>query len=181
MAIGRHDVSRSEIRKKDVAIVVGCGPVGLAVVSMLQARGVRTVIAADPSPGRRQLARAVGADTVVDPATSSPYDAGGDHGHLPTIQAAVELGVSTTEKLQRLPVPWYRTWRVIDALGIAPHRPVVFECVGLPGLLDEIVTSASLYSRVVVVGVCMVPDTIRPVMAINKEIDLRLVVGYSPL
>ena len=33
----------------------------------------------------------------------------------------------------------------------------------------------------VVVGVCMEPDRIRPAMAINKEIDLRFVVGYTPL
>jgi threonine dehydrogenase-like Zn-dependent dehydrogenase len=32
-----------------------------------------------------------------------------------------------------------------------------------------------------VVGVCMSPDKIRPAMAINKEIDLRFVVGYTPL
>jgi threonine dehydrogenase-like Zn-dependent dehydrogenase len=36
-------------------------------------------------------------------------------------------------------------------------------------------------SRVVVAGVCMQPDTIRPAMAINKEVDLRFVVGYSPV
>jgi len=58
---------------------------------------------------------------------------------------------------------------------------VVFECVGVPGILDGIITSAPLLTRVVVVGVCMQPDTIRPVMAINKEIDLRFVVGYTPL
>ncbi len=27
----------------------------------------------------------------------------------------------------------------------------------------------------------MTPDAIRPVMAINKEVDLRFVVGYTPL
>ncbi len=32
-----------------------------------------------------------------------------------------------------------------------------------------------------VVGVCMGEDRIRPSMAINKEIELRFVVGYSPL
>jgi threonine dehydrogenase-like Zn-dependent dehydrogenase len=32
-----------------------------------------------------------------------------------------------------------------------------------------------------VAGVCVEPDTIRPVMAINKEIDLRFVMGYTPL
>src|SRR5262249_47961676 len=38
-----------------------------------------------------------------------------------------------------------------------------------------------LFSRVVVVGVCMGADTLRPAMAINKEIDLRFVLGYTPL
>ena len=32
----------------------------------------------------------------------------------------------------------------------------------------------------VVVGVCMQPDRIRPALAINKEIDLRFVLGYTP-
>jgi threonine dehydrogenase-like Zn-dependent dehydrogenase len=58
---------------------------------------------------------------------------------------------------------------------------VIFECVGVPGIIDGIIASAPLFSRVVVVGVCMSPDTIRPAMAINKEIDLRFVVGYTPL
>ncbi len=181
MAIGWHAVRRSEVKKGDVAIVIGCGPVGLAVVSMLKARGVRTVVASDLSAGRRALARASGADVVVDPTEASPYDAAGDRGHLRTIPDAVELGVGTTEKLRRLPAPWHHVWRVIEALGITPKRPVIFECVGVPGMLDQIITSAPMYSRVVVVGVCMVPDTIRPVMAINKEIDLRFVVGYTPL
>lgn len=181
MAIGWHAVARSEIKKNQVAIVIGCGPVGLAVIAMLKAQGTRTVIAADLSPARRELAATMGADIVVDPTETSPYDAAGERGHLPSIPAAVELGVSTTEKLQRLPVPWYQLWRVIDALGIAPKRPVVFECVGVRGMLDQIITSAPMYTRVIVVGVCMQPDTIRPVMAINKEIDLRFVVGYTPL
>ena len=49
------------------------------------------------------------------------------------------------------------------------------------GILDGIIASAPLFSRVVVIGVCMEPDAIRPAMAINKEIDLRFVVGYTPL
>ena len=38
-----------------------------------------------------------------------------------------------------------------------------------------------MFSRVVVVGVCVGTDQITPAMAINKEIDLRFVVGYTPL
>ena len=181
MAIGWHAVRRSEIAKRDVAIVIGCGPVGLAVISMLKARGVRTVVACDPAAGRRDLAATMGADIVVDPSEGSVYDAAGDRGFLRTIPAVVELGVGTAEKLQKLPVPWHHTWRLIDTLGITPKRPVIFECVGVPGILDQIITSAPIYSRVIIVGVCMSPDTIRPVMAINKEVDLRFVVGYTPL
>jgi threonine dehydrogenase-like Zn-dependent dehydrogenase len=51
----------------------------------------------------------------------------------------------------------------------------------VPGVIDEIIMSAPLFSRVVVVGVCMGTDRIRPAMAINKEIDLRFVVGYTPI
>ncbi len=85
------------------------------------------------------------------------------------------------EKVTRLPVPWHHVWRVAERLGAMPKRPVIFECVGVPGLIDGIIGSAPLFSRVVVVGVCMAPDKIRPAMAVNKEIDLRFVVGYTPL
>ena len=81
MAIGWHAVRRSEIGKRDVAIVIGCGPIGLAVICALKARGVRTIVASDFSPARRELASRCGADVVVDPGTQSPYDAG-DRGHL---------------------------------------------------------------------------------------------------
>jgi threonine dehydrogenase-like Zn-dependent dehydrogenase len=181
MAIGWHAVRRAEIKMGDVAIVIGCGPIGLAVICMLKARGVRTIVASDFSRGRRDLATACGADVVVDPSEGSPYEAFGDRGHLRTVPAAVELAVGTMEKLERLPVPWHHVWRVAETLGATPKRPVIFECVGVPGILDGIVASAPLFSRVVVVGVCMEPDKIRPAMAINKEIDLRFVVGYTPL
>jgi len=180
MAVGWHAVRRSEIGKRDVAIVIGCGPIGLAVICMLKARGVRIVVASDLSAARRGLATRCGADIVVDPAQDSPYEAGG-RGHLHTLPAAVELAISTMEKLRRLPVPWQHVWRTIDAVGIKPKRPVVFECVGVPGIIDGIIASAPIFSRVVVVGVCMGEDKVRPSMAINKEIDLRFVVGYTPL
>ncbi len=181
MAIGYHAVRRSEIGRKDVAIVIGCGPVGLAVICMLKVRGVRTIVASDFCAGRRALATACGADVVVDPTKDSPYDSFDDKGVLRTVPDAVALAVGTIEKLQRLPVlPWHAVWRAAEKMGAGPKRPVIFECVGLPGIIDGIITGAPLFSRVVVVGVCMEPDRFRPVMAINKEIDLRFVVGYTP-
>ena len=181
MAIGWHAVRRAEIKKGDVAIVIGCGPVGLAVICMLKAQGVRTVLASDFSPGRRELASACGADVVVDPKDDSPYAGSEERGHLTTVPAAAKLAIGTMEKLRRLPLPWHHVWRAAEKLGAKAKHPVIFECVGVPGIIDGIIASVPLFSRVVVVGVCMSPDTIRPAMAINKEIDLRFVVGYTPL
>jgi threonine dehydrogenase-like Zn-dependent dehydrogenase len=181
MAVGLHAVRRAEIKKRDVAVVIGCGPVGLAVICMLKARGVESVVASDPSPGRRRLAIACGADLAVDPDEESPFETPASKDHLKTIPQAANLVVGTVEKLSRLRLPWHHVWRTVERLGVGPKRPVIFECVGVPGMLDSVIAGAPLLSRVVVVGVCMQPDTIRPAMAINKEVDLRFVVGYSPL
>jgi len=181
LAIGWHAVRRSDIKTRDVAIVIGCGPIGLAVICMLKARGVRTVVASDPSAVRRALATTCGADVVVDPTEDSPFAGSEERRHLTTVPQAARLGMETMEKLRRLPVPWHHLWRAAETLGAKPKHPVVFECVGIPGILDDVISRAPLYSRVVVVGVCMEPDRIRPAMAINKEIDLRFVVGYTPL
>jgi threonine dehydrogenase-like Zn-dependent dehydrogenase len=139
-------------------------------------------VASDLSPGRRSLASACGADVVIDPTLGSPFEATRDRGFFQTVPDAAGAAVATVEKLGRLPVGWHHVWRIADKLGAAtPKRPVIFECVGVPGMLDGVIAGAPLFSRVVVAGVCMQPDVIRPAMAINKEIDLRFVVGYTPL
>ena len=183
MAVGLHAVNRSEIGKGQVAIVVGCGPVGLAVICMLKAKGVRTVVASDFAPGRRALALACGADVVVDPDVESPFDAASGHGHLTAATEIFDLAVTTMDRLRGIPLlPWERIWRAAERVGATtPKHPVIFECVGVPGVIDQLIGNAPLYSRVVVVGVCMQADRIRPAMAINKEIDLRFVLGYTPL
>jgi len=181
MAVALHAVRRGEVRKRDVAIVVGCGPIGLGTILMLKASGVRTVVASDFSPGRRALAERCGADVVVDPAVDSPYGPKSDPGWLSSGPAAFELVLETLEKLGRLPFGWWHAWRLGERLGAGPKRPVVFECVGVPGTISSIVDSAPFFSRVVVVGVCVGADSFRPAMAINKEIDLRFVLGYTPL
>jgi len=181
MAVALHAVRRSEVKKRDTAIVLGCGPVGLAVICQLKALGVGTIVASDFSAGRRALAIRCGADVVVNPAVESPYDKASGKGTLTEVPALYELAMSSMEKLRRLP-GWQHVYRAVDALGAAgPKRPVIFECVGVPGMIDGILGSAPLQSRVVVVGVCMGSDQIRPTMAISKEIDLRFVFGYTPL
>ncbi len=181
LAVAWHAVRRGDVGRRTVAIVVGCGPIGLGVILMLKARGVRTVVASDYSSARRALAGACGADVVIDPAHASPLTAVSRRGQLTDMPSALELAVGTREKLGRLPVGWWHTWRLAEALGGAPKHPVIFECVGVPGVIESIIDGAPLFSRVVVVGVCVGTDEIVPMMAINKEIDLRFVLAYTPL
>jgi threonine dehydrogenase-like Zn-dependent dehydrogenase len=47
--------------------VFGAGPIGLAAIGLAKAAGAGTIAAFEPSPQRRELARQVGADYVVDP------------------------------------------------------------------------------------------------------------------
>ena len=182
MAVAWHAVRRSEIKRGDVAIVIGCGPVGLAVICLLKAQGVERVVASDFSPGRRALAQKCGADVVVDPREGSPYAECQGDGFVPDVPALLELSVSTREKLGKLPVPWYMAWRLAEKLGAgAPKRPVIFECVGMPGLVQQIIDGSPMMSRIVVAGLCMQVDRYEPALAIHKEIDLRFCFGHSPL
>jgi threonine dehydrogenase-like Zn-dependent dehydrogenase len=181
MAVALHAVRRGQVSRRQVAVVIGCGPVGLAVIAMLKATGVRHVIASDPSAGRRALAEACGADRVVDPGKESPFATAHEHGHLTTAPQVFDLAVDGMSRISRLP-RWWHAYRAAERVGLTtPRAPVVFECVGVPGMIDRVVTEAPIASRVVVVGVCMGEDRIRPVMAINKEVDLRFVLGYTPL
>ena len=160
MAVGVHAVARARLEPDDAPLVIGCGPVGLAVIAALRLRGVRPIVAADFSPLRRELAVALGADAVVDPAEHAPWQS--------WREAAVWRDASRAPQLP----PW---------VPGPPRRPaVVFECVGVPGVLDQIMAAAPRDTRIVVVGVCMEPDTIYPLLGIAKELSVQFVLGYTP-
>ena len=139
LAVGVHAVEKANLTGDEAPLVVGCGPVGLAVIAALKLKGIRPIVAADYSPKRRELAVLMGADIVVDPAVEQPY------GKL-----------------------------------AADKRAAVFECVGVPGLIQQILEKAPKDARVVIVGVCMEADTIEPLFAIFKELNLQFVLGYTP-
>jgi threonine dehydrogenase-like Zn-dependent dehydrogenase len=179
LAVAWHAVRRGDVNKKTVAIVIGCGPVGLGVILMLKAKGVQTVVASDFSPARRALAKACGADIVIDPREHDPYTAAPKTKFFERGDAVLDLVVNVQEKLVRIP-GWWNAWKLAEVLGQKPAHPVIFECVGVPGVIQDIIDGAPGFSRVVVVGVCMAVDKITPFIAINKEIDLRFCLGYTP-
>jgi len=68
----------------------------------------------------------------------------------------------------------------IIGLGAQLRPGVVFECVGVPGVIAQIFEQSMRKARIVVVGVCMERDHMEPMLAINKELQLRFVLAYSP-
>ncbi|MGH8011670.1 MAG: zinc-binding dehydrogenase [Candidatus Binataceae bacterium] len=159
MSVGYHAVNKARLDKDDVPLVIGCGPVGLAVIAALKSAEVQPIVAADFSPRRRELARRMGADMVIDPKEKSPFATWRE-------MAAYK----DPAKAPQLP-PWFQ--------GPALRPAAIFECVGVPGVIDSIMLSAPANARVVVVGVCMEADQIQPLFGINKELNIQFVLGYS--
>jgi threonine dehydrogenase-like Zn-dependent dehydrogenase len=159
MAVGVHAVAKARLQPDDATLVIGCGPVGLAVIAALRLSGVRPIVAADFSRRRRELAVEMGADVVVDPAETTPW------------QSWREVAVYRDPGRAPARPPWIS--------GPAVRPAVVFECVGVPGVLDELMAASPRGTRIVVVGVCMEADTIHPMLGISKELNLQFVLAYT--
>jgi len=142
MSVGRHAAARAEMKPNESAIVLGAGPVGLAVVAELRRLGVETVIVSDYSPRRRATALAMGASAATDPAQEPPIDA----------------------------------WTREDGR----RMPVVFDAIGVPGTLALACATAPMLSRVCVVGSCMEPDTLRPLIPQTKQLSIVFSFAYDP-
>jgi threonine dehydrogenase-like Zn-dependent dehydrogenase len=160
LAVGEHAVGLAGLSEAErrPCLVVGCGPVGLAVIAALKGRGHGPVLASDFSPTRRRLAERFGADVVIDPAEASPHERWPEYGVARTVMermGAAMLGGTVTD-------------------------PLVFEAVGVPGMLQSLIADSPPHSRIVVVGVCMHTDTIEPFTAVAKEMELRFSFGYTP-
>lgn len=93
MAVGLHAVNRSGIGAGDGALVLGCGPVGLAVIAALRLRGIEPIVATDLSPARRALAATMGAHEVVDPTVEPAFDAWARAGRGRPLVAFEAIGV----------------------------------------------------------------------------------------
>jgi threonine dehydrogenase-like Zn-dependent dehydrogenase len=160
MAVGLHAVVRGAPQPDHVVLVIGCGPIGLAVIQSLRLHRVHAIVAADYSPRRRELAQAMGADVVVDPHRESPY--------------SKWLELAATGETIASPLGDYFP----PAPGVRPA--LFFECVGVPGVIAQMMEGAPLGARIVVVGACMEEDRFRPLAGINKQLEIQFVLGYSP-
>lgn len=160
LAVALHALNRIDTAANDVPLVVGCGPIGLATIVLLKARGIGPIVAADLSPERRALALEVGADLVVDPAADSPYQAW--------------MGAAATDDPALMGPP-------TAVAGQLPLRPTIgFECTGVPGVLQQLLVGAPPATRIAVAGINLGEDVIEPGQGIIKELDVRFCLYYRP-
>lgn len=158
LAVGTHAVAVGAPTERSVALVIGCGPIGLAVIVALKRQGIGPIIAADFSPARRARAEKLGADIVVDPAVSSPHAS----------WAAFDVPATLAD------------FGPAMLSGRSMRDAIIFECVGVPGMLQAIIEQSPPTAHVVVVGACQEDDRILPVIAINKQMRFSFVLAYTP-
>lgn len=70
LAVGVHAVERGKVARGETVLVVGAGPVGLAIALWCRFSGARHIIVSERAPARRALAERFGATDLVDPAQS---------------------------------------------------------------------------------------------------------------
>jgi len=151
MAVGWYYTrlgSTGEGGARTVPLVIGLGAIGLSVVAALKQRGIGPIVATDYSEPRRRLALELGATVVVDPACESPW-------------AAWRT------------VAWGAPDEIFDRIAlIGKPTQVVYECVGLGGVLAEIFENCGLQTRVLSAGGAS-SDTIPSAAAHLKGINIQ--------
>jgi (R,R)-butanediol dehydrogenase/meso-butanediol dehydrogenase/diacetyl reductase len=140
LSVGLHGVRRAGLDAGANVLIVGAGPVGLAVAYWARALGARRVAVTARSSRGAEMALAVGATDFID----------GDKDIR-------------------------REFRKIA--GAPPDA--VFECVGVPGVLEQCIALAPIHGQVVVIGGCMRPDTITPAVGMNKELTVTFSLAYE--
>ncbi|MBI9009896.1 MAG: L-threonine 3-dehydrogenase [Tenericutes bacterium] len=68
-----HTITHFDIENKDV-VVLGCGPIGIMAVDVAKAYNAKKVIAIEINDFRRNLAKDLGADYIINPLTEDVYE-----------------------------------------------------------------------------------------------------------
>lgn len=133
LAVALHGVALSRMRIGDRVLILGAGPIGLAVAFWARRFGAGRVVVQDLAPWQRDRALQMGAhDFVVEPADP----------------------VGSAER------------------AVGGKADVVFECVGVPGLIAQAVDQVRNDGTVTLLGLCTRPDTFNSFAMLSKQVKL---------
>jgi (R,R)-butanediol dehydrogenase / meso-butanediol dehydrogenase / diacetyl reductase len=133
LAVALHGVNMSGLKAGDRILILGAGPIGLAVAFWARRKGAVDIVIQDISDFQHVRARALGATGfVVDP----------------------EDPIGGAER----------------ALG--GKADIVFECVGIPGLIEQAVSQVRNRGTILLLGLCTKPDSFNSFAMLSKEVRL---------
>lgn len=155
ISVGWSYVTRAAVTANEVPMVIGCGAIGLSAIATLRTLGVGPIVAVDFVASRRETALAMGADVVIDPAVVSPY-------------------ASWREIVFGSPDPVRDIMNVVAMKGC-----VVFECVGVPGVLDSIFKGCERGTRIFSAGGPPAGEHLHTAIAKRKGLNIQFGGGPS--
>jgi len=133
LAVALHGINLSGMKTGDKVLVLGAGPIGLAVAFWAKRYGAGRVAVQDISTFQQDRALGMGADVfVVDP----------------------QDPVGSAEA------------------GLGGKADIVFECVGLPGLIAQAVDQVKPRGTILLLGLCTKADTFNSFPMLSKEVRL---------
>ena len=133
LAVALHGVNLSGMKAGDKVLILGAGPIGLAVAFWARRMGAAKVAVQDIADFQRERALGMGADVfVVDPVDP----------------------VGSAEA------------------GLGGKADIVFECVGISGLIDQAVQQVRNRGTILLLGLCTRPDTFNSFAMLQKEVRL---------
>lgn len=133
LAVALHGVVMAGLKPGDKVLILGAGPIGLAVAFWARRRGAAKVAVQDIADHQRDRALMMGASAFVidrdDPVGASDRALGG-------------------------------------------KADIVFECVGVPGLIAQAVDQVRNRGTILLLGLCTRPDTFNSFAMLSKEVKL---------
>ena len=133
LAVALHGVNMSGMKPGDKVLILGAGPIGLAVAFWARRKGASDVIIQDLATFQEARAMEMG---------------------------ATGFSVSPDDPVRG----------VEQMLGTKPD--IVFECVGVPGLIAQAVEQVRKRGTICLLGLCTRPDTFNSFAMLSKEVRL---------
>jgi len=149
LAVALHSVNRAQVSPGDKVVVFGCGPIGLGMILWLADRGISDIVALDLSPERLQRAKALGARTLINPATDD-------------VRARLIQAHGSAQVLGR------------EVCG----SDVYLDAAGAPGLLNDVIRMAKTHARLVITAVYARAPEIDLQTMLTNEMNITTSLGY---
>ena len=158
LAVAWHAVNISPFKKRDSVLILGGGPIGLAVIQVLKARGAEKIIVSEMTPRRREFAKSFGAHYVLDPSKEDvvarvkdlcdgrganvAFDAAGVQAGLDQALQAIRVrgtlvNIAVWEKTATITPNWL-CFRERKYMGVATYQEGDFQ-----GVLDALASGKS--------------------------------------